>query len=124
MTKQRIELGKHGEHLVKEYIHQDGFALLVENYAQKSGEIDIIAKKNDLIVFIEVKLRQNPYFNLSELITPSKQKKIIATAGYFIAEQGWSSNDYIYRFDVALVEPLKDDYHITYIPDAFRKGSW
>ncbi len=121
MTCNRNELGKHGEDLVTHFIKQDGFIVLAHNYTSKKGEIDIIAQKDTLVTFIEVKLRQNPYFNLSELVTLSKQKKIIATARTFIAEQRWLQNSFIYRFDIALLEPLKNDYHITYIPNAFTQ---
>jgi putative endonuclease len=121
MTYNRKDLGKQGEELVAAFIKKDGFTVLAHNYSCKSGEIDIIAQKEQLITFIEVKLRQNPYFNLSQLVTISKQKKIIATARRFIAEQGWLQNSFIYRFDIALLEALKDDYHITYIPNAFTQ---
>lgn len=123
MTQLRISLGKKGESLVAEYLKQQGFTLLAQNYSQACGEIDIIAQKSSVIAFIEVKLRTNHYYTIADLIPASKQKKIIKTAQYFIA-QHFSYTDYVYRFDVAFLEPLGDDYTISYIPNAFTKPSY
>ena len=123
MADIRIALGKKGEQLVAEYLKQQGFTLLAQNYRQTCGEIDIIAQKKEVIAFIEVKLRTHHYYTIADLIPKSKQKKIIQTARFFIA-QNFSHTDYIYRFDVAFLEPLENDYTITYIPNAFTQSSY
>ena len=78
-------LGKEGEERVAHYLERYGFTILAKNYAQRTGEIDIIASKDDLIVFVEVKLRTKAHFDLSDVITYSKQKKIIGVAKYYLA---------------------------------------
>ena len=120
LNSTKIELGKKGEALVVEYLKQQGFTILNQNYATRCGEIDIIAQKDEVLAFIEVKLRRNSHFYLSELIVPAKQRKICKTALYYIATNNLS--DYVYRFDVALVESNACDYTISYIENAFTSN--
>ena len=123
MSNIRISLGKKGENLVIEYLKQQGFTILAQNYRQTYGEIDIVAQKQELIAFIEVKLRTNHYYTIADLIPIGKQKKIIKTA-YAFRAQHFSYTDHIYRFDVAFLEPSGDDYTITYIPNAFTQSHY
>ena len=116
----RKQLGSQGEQAVVEELTKNGYSILATNYQKKVGEIDIIAQKNEILAFIEVKLRTKQYFNTSQVIIPSKQQKIIKTAKYFILEH--KLFDYVYRFDVALVEYKDDTFVITYIPNAFTKS--
>ncbi len=115
-----LNLGKKGEALVAHYLKKQGFIIRATNYTQRCGEIDIIAQKKEILAFVEVKLRQYKYFSISEVIVPSKRNKIIKTARFYIAENNLTHN-VIYRFDVALLEPIGLDYTITYIPNAFTQ---
>lgn len=108
-------LGDAGEAHIANKLEARGFTILARNYTVRGGEVDIIALKDELLLFIEVKTRTRSDFALSEVITPSKQKKIIFAARYFLATN--SISDKVYRFDVALVEG--SNKKITYIPNAF-----
>lgn len=120
----RAQLGTYGEDLVSKKLEQDGFSIVDRNYRKQFGEIDIIATKPELIVFVEVKMRRRSYFHLSELITYSKQQKIISVANYYLAR--YNHTDKVAQFDVALVEYKADEATITYIPNAFTesKSGW
>jgi putative endonuclease len=111
------ELGAEGERLVGRYLESRGFTIHTYNYTQRCGEIDIIASNKDLLAFIEVKLRQKHYFNLSEVVNPTKQYKIIKAARYYVATH--KLHNTVQRFDIALLEPNGNTYRITYIPNAF-----
>ena len=112
------ELGKIGEKHVEDWLSSQGSIILARNYRWRGGEIDIIAQHDNVVSFIEVKMRQHHYFALSEIITPTKQRNIIITAKKYMSE--CSSDTTIYRFDVALVELSPDgQYQTTYIPNAF-----
>lgn len=113
-------LGLAGETKVSRHLQQEGFTILERNYRVKEGEIDIIAKKKELLIFVEVKTRAIPTYALSEVITHTKQKKIIFTAKHFLVTHQYQ--DHIYRFDIALVEGA--NLHLTYIPNAFAENSW
>ncbi len=117
----RISLGFKGENIVSEYLKKDNFTILENNYRSKCGEIDIIAQKDDLIVFVEVKLRNNPKFSLSNLIPRSKQAKIIMTALNYLATHNITLQNNILRFDAALVEVINDKINLNYIKNAFTR---
>jgi putative endonuclease len=119
MSTEKILLGKKGEELVALWLEQRNFFVQEKNYTIRGGEIDIIASQDNVLVFVEVKLRRNPAFYLSELITHSKRKKIISTALYYISTHTYAQADMIYRFDVALLEYINSDYQINYIDNAF-----
>lgn len=119
MTIQQISLGKKGEELVCHYLKQNGFIILEQNYQIKAGEIDIIAQKDCVLAFVEVKLRQYPQFSLSEVIIHSKQQKIIKAALWYISKN--NIDDMVYRFDVALLAANGSDYNINYIENAFTR---
>lgn len=122
MSQKRINLGKTGEELTAKYLESYGFKIIAKNYSSKYGEIDLIAQKQDVLAFIEVKLRQNKDFYLSELITLSKQRKIIKTALRYIAIN--NIKDKIFRFDVSLltyIPELTEKHKINYIKNAFTK---
>ena len=116
----RKDLGRYGEQLVINYLQDRGFVILAKNYQQRFGEIDIIAQKSELVVFVEVKLRNNIYFNNSEIINRAKKNKIIKTAKYFVATR--SIVDKVLRFDVAIVEKYFEEFSINYIENAFCSG--
>lgn len=111
-------LGKSGEKAVGDYLTKQGFTLLCYNFSSRWGEIDIIVQNKNLICFVEVKTRTTAYCSSSELIPPSKQKKIIATAQFFCLKNHIKDN-HILRFDVALTTPLHNEFSITYIANAF-----
>ncbi len=108
--------GTEGEERVAQYLERHGFTVLAKNYTLWTGEIDIIASKQDLIVFVEVKLRTKTYFDLSDVITYSKQRKIIGVAKWYLAAHNHETKTG--RFDVALID--KATGRLTYLADAFR----
>ncbi len=117
LSNQRIQIGKEGEDFVATWLQEQGYTICAANYRYAGGEIDLIAKKNEILAFVEVKNRRSHYFNLSEVITRSKQRKITHVARRYIVEYGMSS--YVYRFDVALIEGIGKNRNISYIENAF-----
>ena len=112
----RKKFGQEGEQLVAQTLEQKGFVIHHRNYRKMYGEIDLIASKNDLLIFVEVKRRKKAYFDLGLLITWSKQKKIIMVAKEYIAR--YDHINKVCRFDVALI----DGNNLTYMPNAFTEG--
>jgi len=118
-------LGNAGENFVVAFLQQQGFSITAQNYRKFFGEVDIIAYKKDLYIFVEVKTRRSSAIvAMGQLISFSKQQKIIKTAETFIAEQKLRDN--VYRFDVALVQPDITSgcltFSIDYIENAFVKN--
>lgn len=116
MNNTKRAIGNKGEQLVITQLEQEGFSIKRRNYTKQFGEIDIIAQKGDLLLFVEVKNRHNPLFDMTELISRSKQRKIIAVAKSFLAS--YNITQVTCRFDVALVTSSKK---IEYIENAFTQ---
>ncbi len=110
--------GQEGEAAVAKYLEESEYDILARNFSinHKIGEIDIIAKKDRLIIFVEVKTRAKDDVALvSEMVSPVKQKKIIVMAKLFLQKEKIDSENYILRFDIALVIKNK----ISYFDNAF-----
>ena len=96
------------EQLVVNYLISNWYKILAQNYTIRGGEIDIIARKNDEISFVEVK-GTNINIDFQDYITNSKRKFLVKTA------ESWkrkNDEDSIvgYRFDLALVVGDNIDY--------------
>lgn len=106
-----------GENLACNYLLNKGYIILERNFRSKVGEIDIIAKANEVIVFIEVKTRNNNYYGLPyESVDYRKQQKIIWAAKSYINLNKLSN--YQYRFDIIEIY-MKSKNKINHIQDAF-----
>lgn len=93
--------GSYGERLVAEALERNHWTVLERNFRCRFGEIDLIAKGKEYIVFVEVKLRRTARFAAArEFVTREKQRKLRATAEWYLAEH---PTDLQPRFDVAEV---------------------
>lgn len=118
-----LTFGHQSELLVADHLRHQGFKILELNYKKFFGEIDIIAQKKDLIVFVEVKARRNSQISMHELVRPSKQHKIIMVAQSYIGLH--NLHDKVCRFDVALLHIIESKQpELTYIPNAFCQGEY
>lgn len=113
-TKQAIN-GKYGEKLAADYLIAHGFEVSQTNYRSRFGEIDIIARKDDMIVFVEVKSLINNAIKAPAMqVDERKQIKLAKTALQYISENE-ENEEFNYRFDV--IEVLNDK--INHIENAF-----
>ena len=109
-------IGDYGEQIAKAFLIKNGYSILETNFRGKSGEIDIIAKQRDFLVFVEVKTRKNDTYILArEAVTPAKQKKIRSTAREFVFNN--KINYKFIRFDV--IEFYTQDQKIDHYVNAF-----
>lgn len=113
-TLYKKNIGNTGEDRASSFLEQHGFTILKRNLRTRFGEIDIIAHKGEMLVFVEVKTLPsgNPEILANEL-GRVKQKRIIETSKYFLSNNRQYSNDII-RFDVVVVDMPGFDsvYHI------------
>lgn len=113
----RKDFGTQGESQVAQMLEKKGFKIIGRNYKKVYGEIDLIAQKDNEIVFVEVKTRSNSYIEPENLISHAQQRKIIATAKAYVAE--YNLIEYVWRFDAALLIGIPPYQTLTYIPNAF-----
>jgi putative endonuclease len=116
MASPKQTLGHDAEEKARVYLEAQGLTLLDQNYYSHAGEIDLIMKENDYVVFVEVRSRNHQnYKEALESITPAKQRKVIKTATYYLLEKKWF-NKVDVRFDVLVMDNSK----IHWIKNAFN----
>ena len=121
MTTKYQQFGEKSESVTVDFLKKQGYRIIELNYRTKLGEIDIIAKQEKTLVFIEVKARKSSRFGRPELaVTPKKQRKISMVALYYLksTKQGNAKA----RFDVVAINSAKakESPNIKIIKNAFE----
>ena len=99
----RRDTGALGEKLAKDFLRKKGYRILETNYRCPEGEIDIVARQKDSLVFIEVRTKTSREFGSpEESITPTKMKRLRATAAHF--RQNHDNLPALWRIDVVAIE--------------------
>ncbi len=113
------ELGNKGEDIACSFLKNKGFEIIKKNFRfQRLGEIDIIVRKGNLIIFVEVKSRKTPYFG-GTLYSINKRKKntIKKIAAHFLSSHpDLYTKDHMYRFDMISI----NNNAVDWIEDIFR----
>lgn len=105
--------GEWGEKIALEYLNKKGYKTVSTGFRSRFGEIDIIAKSNEFLTFVEVKTRKSSSFaQAREFVGIAKQRKIIATANYWLAKRQTKLQP---RFDV--IEIYAKDGENTISPE-------
>lgn len=119
MLNKRQQFGKKSESLAVRYLKKNGYKILERNYRNKLGEIDIIAKEGETLVFVEVKARKTHVFgNPKWAVTSKKQRKISMVALYYLKA---SKQAHVKaRFDVVALSLAEKSPQIEIIKNAFE----
>ena len=119
MSDTQQQFGRQSELLAAKFLVKQGYKILASNYSTPAGEIDIIAKEKDVIVFVEVKARRSDRYGSPErAITKTKQRKISMVALSYLKENRQSNAKA--RFDVVTVNAGCRDTQIDIIKNAFE----
>ena len=119
MQDKRQKFGKESESVAVRYLKRNGYKILEQNYRNKIGEIDIIAKDKKTLVFVEVKAtRTDSFGNPKWAVTPKKQRKISMVALYYL--KATKQNNAKARFDVVAIISSIDNPRIELIKNAFE----
>ena len=113
-----LELGRLGENLAKAHLEKAGYEIMDENWTHGRLEVDLIAYKDKVIIFTEVKTRTGNYFGNPEDFVDKRKQKLLAEAAeeyvYLMNHQGEV------RFDIiSVLFDGKNDYTLNHIEDAF-----
>lgn len=114
-------IGFEAEKLAKNHLLAEGLEFIEANYHCRGGEIDLIFKDKNVLLFLEVKLRSNNRFgSAAEMVTLSKQKKIIKAAEHYLLKKHLSDNVQC-RFDVIAIDTKNERQatKIHWIKNAF-----
>lgn len=121
MKNYKQSLGRWGERLAAEYMETRGFTILDSNIRTPYGEIDLIACKDGVTVFIEVKTRKTASYGMpEESVNLRKQNHLISSAQHYIQEH--SEMEAAWRIDVIAIRRFQDGRspQITHFTNAVR----
>jgi len=101
------------------HLEESGLTIVERNFRTRGGEIDIVARQGDLLVFVEVRSLESPGFGTPEAsVTPAKRRRIVAAARRFLSDLPASSWREA-RFDVIAIEGSGGAAALRHYPAAF-----
>ena len=102
MSTSRVRVGKLGEELAGRFLRERGYQILTTNYRCRQGEVDIVAKDGEEVVFVEVRTRRSQSFGTpQESLTRPKVRRLVATCQDYL--QGYGGADTNWRIDLVSV---------------------
>ena len=115
------DIGSFGEALARDYLISKGYKILNMNFRNKFGEIDIICKKNNLLIFCEIKSRYSHSFGSPiESITCYKQKQIIKLSELYLISKKYYNFNVRYDIIEVIFNTITSSHIINHVQDAFR----
>ncbi|MBU0697874.1 MAG: YraN family protein [Pseudomonadota bacterium] len=119
MQNKRQQFGRKSESIAVRHLKKNGYKILEQNYRNQLGEIDVIAKDKDTLVFVEVKARRSGgYGSPKWAVTPKKQRQISKVALYYL--KAVKQKNVKARFDVVAISSFDDNPRIELIKNAFE----
>ena len=121
MAKHNIQ-GQVGENKASEFLIHKGYQILHRNWRYGHKELDIVAQKEDTVIFVEVKTRRNTLFGFpQDAVNEKKIRRIISSADAYIK---YYKIDNPIRFDIISIITDEDNEMIEHIEDAFFSPIW
>jgi putative endonuclease len=121
MSQARQALGKLGEDLACEELERRGYAILARRYRRRGGELDIVARDGQTVVFVEVKTREGCEFGAgAESVTLFKRRRIASVALDYMARH--QLVECACRFDVVSIDMSEKAPRIELYQNAFDVG--
>lgn len=113
----RKQTGRQGEDIAAAFLLGKGYRLLDRNWSCPAGELDIVARQGDCLVFVEVRTRAGARFGApEESITPAKQARLVALAQAYLQQTGAPSLSW--RIDVVAVRLERGEVTVNHIENA------
>ena len=110
MTFSKVAIGKEAELKAAHFLQQKGYVLKASNYRYGKGEIDLIMKDGEILVFVEVKARKNDKYGYPEQwVSRKKMDMIYQTAEGYMLQYHWHGR---IRFDILSVSGESGCYHL------------
>ncbi|WP_300161057.1 YraN family protein [Solidesulfovibrio sp.] len=113
-----LALGRAGEAAAEALLAGKGYAVLARNFRTRGGEVDLVCRDGDTVVFVEVKTRRSGSLaRPDQAVTASKRGRLVRAAAAFLSERDlW---DRPCRFDVVAVVATGKGLSASHLPDAF-----
>lgn len=111
------DFGTRGEELAREYLTANGYSILENNWRYRTHEVDIIAKKGDILAFVEVKTRSSKFLGEPEIfVSRTQQRAYVTVADAYI--QKFNRPEEV-RFDIIAIVLNSTSMEVRHIPNAF-----
>ncbi|MDQ2652438.1 MAG: YraN family protein [Chloroflexota bacterium] len=99
MRTARQGLGDAGEHLARRQLEANGYTCLAEQWRCPTGELDLVMRQGDVLVFVEVKVRRGGLIEAEQAVTPAQQRRLLAAAQSFLMAHP-EFQDLTWRIDI------------------------
>ena len=110
--------GDRGEEIARRYLVRRGYRILESNYRTRYGEIDLVVRHGETLIFVEVKLRRGTGFgDPLESVTPRKQEQVRTIAEQYLQEKEPEFDEI--RFDVVGILNDSETPEVTHVENAF-----
>jgi len=111
------ELGKLGEEMAVEFLQKNGYEILETNWTFQKAEVDIIAKKENILAIVEVKTRSSLDFGLpQDFVKPKKIQLLVKAVNEYVVT---NDLDIEVRFDIIAIHKEGKTFAIEHLIDAF-----
>lgn len=111
--------GQQGERLAEQFLREQGLTTVTRNYLCPMGELDLVMRDGDTLVFVEVRQRNSRRFGSPlETITRSKQNKVLKAAQHYLNQHHIPTHQAL-RFDVVGLVPGDPSTPLEWVADAF-----
>ncbi len=112
------DLGAKGENLAANYLHANGYEVLKRNYRYGRAEVDIVVRKDGILIFVEVKTRSSSQWGDPEdFVSPKKVELFLDAAFHFMQEMEYEGE---IRFDIlSIIISKHSGVEIKHLKDAF-----
>ncbi len=112
------EIGALGEQIATDFLKNKNYEILERNWRYKKAEIDIIARQNETLIFIEVKTRSYAYFGRpEEFVTSHKEQLVSEAANEYMIQINY---DWAIRFDIiSIIYKNENEFEIEHFEDAW-----
>ena len=114
---EHYELGKKGEELAIDYLIKQGYKIVERNWRFQKAEIDIIARKEETLISVEVKTRStNDFGNPQDFVNPKKIKLMVLAMNEYVLKKDLNVE---VRFDIVAITKNKGSFNIEHLEDTF-----
>ena len=121
MSTPRQRLGDLGEKAAEDLLAAQGYRIVARKHRCSRGEVDLVAERGELLVFVEVRTRATAAFGgPEETVGAAKQQRVVRAARDFLAR--WRGPPRGARFDVVAIVDHPEGPRLSHIPDAFDAG--
>lgn len=111
------ELGELGEELAVEELKKNGYEIVERNWRHKKAEVDIIARKNNVLAIVEVKTRSSDYMgNPEDFVSPKKIKMLVEAVNEYVISKNLNVE---VRFDIIAIIKNENRLTLEHLEDAF-----